>query len=125
MSTAGPNLIQWLANGERGISSNTIVTHLTGINAMGQWGRRDHPHDPGDLSRCRLLLEQVPELRMPFVAHMATCSPVWAALTRAWDELCALMDEEAPHWRDGRGSAPKTYRRMSELIDGARVKEQA
>jgi hypothetical protein len=113
------SLVRWLASGQRGISSNTMVTHLTGIDAMGQWSRRDHPHDPDDLHRCRLLLEEVTYLQL-MLPRMATCSPAWAALVEHWQELCDLMDKEAPHWKDGHGSAPKTYARMRELIEGAR-----
>lgn len=111
-----PALIAWLAGGERGSSSNTMVTHLTGLDALGRWGDpKSYPHDPDDLHRCRLLLEQVPLLRLA-LPQMATCSPVWARLVAHWDELCGLMDSEAPHWRDGHGSAPKTYARMRALI---------
>jgi hypothetical protein len=39
---------------------------------------------------------------------MATCSPVWARIVDAWDELCDLMDAEAPEWRRGDCSAPLT-----------------
>lgn len=113
-----PDLVRWLASGERGISSNTMVTHLCGIDAMGRWGRRDHPADPDDLSRCRKLLAQVPLLVVLF-PRMATCSPQWAALVEHWDELCGLMDKEAPCWSEGVGTAPETFRRMRSLIDGA------
>lgn len=110
------NAIRWLANGERGVSSNTIFTHLTGIDALYGWDP-SHPHDPDDLYRCRLLLQQVPELRAR-LHEMATCSPVWARLVAHWDELCELMDAEAPDWPKRGSRAPKTYRRMRELIDG-------
>lgn len=115
------NLLTWLANGKRGISSNTIATHLTGIDCLGDW-RPDHPYDTADLSRCRKLLEQVPELK-PLFPNMATCSATWARLAMHWQELCDLMDAEAPRWADGEGDAPKTYARMRDLIEGRR-KEQ-
>lgn len=113
------NLMRWLASGERGESSNTMVTHLTGINAHRPNGRNTEPHDSGDLNRCRKLLEQVPELQ-PLLTKMATCSGPWAQLVAHWQELCDLMDEEAPRWRDGEGSAKKTYDRMRVLIDAGR-----
>ncbi len=116
-----PNgLMEWLANGRRGISSNAIVTHLTGINSMAGWGSSwNHPHDPADLWRCRKLLEQVPSLkdRLP---EMSTLSPQWAALVSKWDQLCLTMDKEAPNWGDGTGSAPITYAMMRALIDGSK-----
>ena len=33
-----PEATAWLACGERGVSSNTIFEHLTGISAVGEWG---------------------------------------------------------------------------------------
>lgn len=98
----------WLASGERGTSSETMFTVMTGIDALKGW-RKDHPYDPDDFRRCRLLLEQVPELA-PMLPKMAGVSPQWTELVRIWDELCTTMDEEAPDWRDGRNwSCPKTY----------------
>lgn len=111
-------LIAWLASGKRGVSSNTMVTHLTGITAERL--PLSHPLDPDDLHRCRLLLEQVPELQ-PQLPRMATLSPQWAALVAHWQELCELMDREAPEWRAGRGKAPVTYARMRALLYGARA----
>lgn len=73
-----------------------------------------HPHDPDDFARCRKLLEAVPELA-PRLNEMKAASSVWASLVEAWDELCRLMDEEAPEWREGKGSSPKTYARMKAL----------
>lgn len=106
-----PEATAWLADGERGVSSNTIFEHLTGISAVGKWGG-GYPRDPGDFRRCRLLLERVPEL-VPLLPRMAEVSPVWAALVAGWDSLCATMDAECPYWRTGRGgSAPKTYEMM-------------
>lgn len=114
------NLVRWLAAGARGVSSNTMVQHLTGIQTLRDFNHGDHPHDPDDLSRCRKLLEEVPELQEEF-PRMATFSGPWAMMVKHWKELCDLMDEEAPRWREGYGSAPKTYARMQELIDAGRV----
>jgi hypothetical protein len=114
--------MRWLASGERGESSNTMVTHLTGIKAHGRYGRNTEPSDPDDLNRCRKLLEQVPEL-LPLLPKMATCSGPWAQLVAHWQELCDTMDAEAPRWRDGDGAAPKTYKRMKDLIDAGRLQD--
>jgi len=106
--------VLWLADGERGSSSNTIFQHLTGVSAAGRWGIST-PSDPDDLRRCRLLLEQVPEFKEQF-AKMKTCSEVWARLVDEWDELCALMDEECEGWPPKFGSSAQlTYKRMKKL----------
>lgn len=114
------NTTQWLASGQRGISSNTIFTFLTGINALDN-SRHSHPHDPDDLKRCRLLLEQCPQLKNIF-DDMKKVSKEWGFLVSDWDELCKTMDEEAPDWRNGKGSAPKTYGMMKDLLRKAQEK---
>jgi hypothetical protein len=105
--------IAWLAGGERGTSSNTIFTRLVGFDALAGGSER-HPRDPDDLRRCRLLLEQVPEVQGNF-ASMAEASPHWRALVGAWDEICGLMDEECPRWREAEGVASNTHDRMRSL----------
>ena len=102
---------EWLAVGQHGISSMTIFQRLTGKQLSED---ENHPSDPDDLGRCRRLLEQVPELK-PRMGELVTLSPVWEKLVTEWDALCSLMDKEAPNWRDGKGSAPKTYDRMKQI----------
>ena len=111
-------LIEWLASGERGTSSDTMVTHLFGVDALGRWSG-SHPHDPADLRRCREFVARVPAVGA-LLPLMANCSPEWGALVAHWPELCALMDSEL----SGSRSAPKTYARMRQLIDGAGRKEE-
>ncbi|EQD33596.1 hypothetical protein B1A_18950, partial [mine drainage metagenome] len=65
---------------------------------------------------CRLLLEQAPALQAR-LGEMRTVSPFWAALVDAWGDLCSTMDAECPAWRDGRGSARKTYDKMHALLE--------
>jgi hypothetical protein len=106
--------IAWLANGERGTSSNTIFTHLSGMDCVGRWGG-SHPLDPGDFRRCRLLLDQVPEFQAR-INELRTISPVWDRLVSSWMLLCDTMDAEFSTWREaGRGSCPKTFKFMQEL----------
>lgn len=89
---------RWLASGERGVSSNTIFAHLTGIDALR--GRsKGYPYDPSDFRRCQMLLDQVPELQ-PHFHRMREVSPQWANLVDTWPAIVAAMDEEAPGWRD-------------------------
>lgn len=109
------SMIQWLASGRRGVSSETMFTHLTGVECRGGW-MGDYPHDPSDLMRCERLLRQCPELRAE-LHRMAELGPVWATLVADWDSLVALVIEEAPDWMDGTGCATKAYERMREIID--------
>lgn len=107
---------RWLASGERGISSNTIFTRLTGVDSLGGWSQ-DYPYDPSDLRRCRLLLEQCPELAAKFTT-MSGASKKWAALVRDWPAICKAMDEEIPDWRNPKkgSSAPRTYNLIKAAI---------
>lgn len=78
----------WLASGERGMSSEAIVSRLTGAR-VGRYSNGDHPWDTGDFRRCEQLLEAVPLARVAFPL-MADVSPQWAALVPVWDEIAAL-----------------------------------
>lgn len=108
------NAIDWLANGKRGLSSETLFTIATGVDCTRGMGY-NYPRDPDDISRCRLLLEKCPEL-VSCLPRVAVAGPEWAALIQRWDEVCALMDKESPDWRLGRGAAPKTYALMRDIF---------
>jgi hypothetical protein len=112
---------RWLAVGEHGMSSCAIFVKLTGLPHRMLSDERGFPHplDPDDLRRCLLLLRAVPSLA-PRIGEMAACSPQWAALAGAWDELTRLFAAElAPaHWEQPPhgAMAPKTYARMRALL---------
>lgn len=113
---------EWLESGERGSSSETIVSVLTGVPISP---RLDHPYDPADFRRCELLLRAVPAARAEF-HRMSEVSKTWAGLVEAWDELVALGESEVPGIfllgrRAGSGSAPLMYRRMRDILDGPRA----
>jgi hypothetical protein len=107
----------WLARGERGLSSESIVEAVTG-ERIGRYERGvNHPHDPGDLRRCILLIEHVPLVALVFKDAMRDKSPEWKALVAAWDDLVALFREEEA---ENTGRAPRTYALMREMLEGAR-----
>lgn len=112
------DLIEWLAGGERGISSNAIVKRITGLSTGLRRRGMDYPLDPADFKRCEKLLRAVPALR-PELHRMSDVSPVWAALVARWDEIAALLEEEAPGVYDGALSrrAPNTYALMRSIIE--------
>lgn len=114
--TIGGDLLDWLGHGERGLSSESIVQHLTGFPALGRNWTITEPSDSDDLRRCRLLLESVPDLGGRF-SEMASASGGWFEMVAAWPEMCAAMDAELPDWRDPQchGQCPKTY----EMIQAA------
>lgn len=111
----------WLAFGERGLSSEAIVQHLTRQQILGQtWGYRiHHPHDPADFRRCQLLLNSVPLARL-HLPMMRSASPEWARLVDAWDEIHEAIESEVPDYlgKWATGSAMKGYRLMKRVIAG-------
>ena len=109
-------LLNWLANGERGVSSNTMVTILAGVDALGTWSQY-HPLDPDDFRRCCLLLKAVPILRLK-LEKMRGVSDEWATLVDHWEELETMLAEECGSWpvpRYAYNGAPKVYDYMKSL----------
>lgn len=106
----------WLASGERGNSSETIFTHLTGVNANTS-SKNAHPYDPADVRRCWLLLEDVPEMKAYF-PRMAEVSPEWGGLVRDWDLIINTMVEELGDIRKPKrgAEAPRTYKLIKNAI---------
>lgn len=122
-NTLPAGLVEWLAGGPRGISSNSIVQHLVGLPACKGNGT-SHPHDPDDLDRCLKLLDAVPLLRV-CLPYMSSCSPEWAALIARWDEVEAShLEEVGLGWAKAR-SAPKTYDLMRVVLKSARAERSA
>jgi hypothetical protein len=102
----------WLENGERGLSSETMFTRFTGIELDGN---RDAPMDGDDFRRCRLLLDQVPEFQAK-LHLMKDVSKEWHGLVDSWQELCDVMDEEAPNWRQREGTSRRVNAKMKEFL---------
>jgi hypothetical protein len=102
-------MMEWLRNGERSISSETIFEVMTGISLIRQ--RHCTPQDPSDFNRCYGLLLEVPEFRGR-IKEVGETFPDWKPFTDNWDELEHLFEEELVR-EDGR--APKLYKRLHEL----------
>lgn len=107
----------WLAVGERGISSEVIVTQLTGVRFRGGGWDWCYPLDAGDWRRCELLLREVPEARQHLGAMNG--APEWVALVGAWNELVSL-GEAAPGFFKRYRHAPALQARVEELLEGAK-----
>ncbi len=112
---APPGAVEWLATGERGLSSEALFSCLTGIAVSSARDRKCHPHDPADFRRCRLMLEAIPALKDK-LGKALSLSPVWWYFITRWAELCKVMDEETPDWRAARGSSPLLYAQIREVI---------
>jgi len=114
------DVVKWLLNGEPGLSSKAMARAVTGNVSDSVWGRHPHPVDPADFRRCMLFLDAVPGARGKTELFMAM-SPEWAALMGEWGNIEGLLISEiGSKWRDRdqRGSAPKTYKLMQDVLDG-------
>ncbi len=98
----------WSRGGDRGLSSETIWRVMRGWNlGEGRGGvLLGYPHDPDDFSRCRKLLDLIPEWRAR-IAMVAERLPWFRPFTDRWDEMDRLWDEESPG-----GACPKLYALM-------------
>lgn len=111
------SVIEWLADGERGCSSETIVEYLWGIPCTGRWGL-SVPKDPADLRRCLLLLKRSPETAARF-QEMRSAGLTWFRLVNRWPDLERLLIEEIGAIENCRGwKAPKTYGAMQKCLEG-------
>lgn len=106
--------LEWLANGETGISSETMAFWLVFGVKKDESG---HPHDPDDFDRCLQFLNQVPEMRSQLL-KMVPLSSAWKKLVARWSEIEAMhLDEVGLGWTKSR-SAPRTYELMTQVLDG-------
>ena len=105
-----PAAVAWVEDGDRGRSSETLFSVLTGV-ALRSPQQYAVPSDASDFGRCRRLLEAAPSL-MGQIDRMGEVSPEGRALVQAWSQLSLVMDEEAPNWRSGCGRLSKTNEAM-------------
>lgn len=96
---------EWLAKGDVGISSKTMVAIALGAES----GRFDAPYDPSDFYRCYELVKQVPAIRNSF-DDIAKKVPAFAGILRDWGSLCKLFDDEKAS-----GMCHLTYDRIKAL----------
>lgn len=85
--------MEWLASGDRGLSSNQMFETILGFPALDEMYRRDVygniPRDPWDFGRCLALHRAVPEIREG-LNRMRDVSPVWDNIIEHWDHLATL-----------------------------------
>lgn len=103
-------VLEWLANGETGVSSETMAMAACGIKR----GWSSHPYDPADFNRCLMLIKAVPEIKY-HMDKIAKISATWGKLVDHWDEVeeC-FINEVGLDWCNGR-RAPKTYNLMKQI----------
>lgn len=78
----------WMANGHKGMSSETMWNCLMGNKDYPIY----HPYDPDDFSRCWKLLEAVPEWKKE-LDKLKPLSEVWSNLVDNWDKLTEFYED--------------------------------
>lgn len=101
-------VMNWLLNGERGSSSEAIVSKMEHVPIFSHRANA-HPIDPSDFNRCVKLLDCVPEYRRR-LDEMRDVSPVWNELIEHWGELEQMLSDALEQ-----GVAPEMYKYMKEL----------
>jgi len=111
------DITQWLASGQRGLSSEAMALCALGMQQRKPWTGKEHPHDPADLNRCILLVDAAPGIKAHF-DKIAELSSSWARIIAHWEELRDLFIAEVGYNWSTRESAPRTYDRMQEILEG-------
>lgn len=83
--------VAWVLRGERGVSSESIFSYLTGVELRPREAYAC-PRDAADLSRCRLLIESSSECA-DRLGRLAELGPEWAELA---ERLMTVGAPEAP-----------------------------
>lgn len=108
--------LEWLASGDSGTSSETIISVMMNLRVQ----MVDIPHDPSDFGRCHRLLEWIPEFR-PRLGEVAAKYPEWAPFVESWDRLTAIYLRDL----DRGGPSPELYRVMQGLLLRGNARERS
>lgn len=113
MTSDERRIIEWLATGRTGVSSESIAFRALGT----QRAHESHPWDVDDFRRCVRLLEFAPNA-IEGLRALADTSRQWARLADKWDEIAECMNAELGINRhSGPGKAPVAYKMIREAIE--------
>lgn len=99
--------LEWLANGDTGLSSMTIAFHALDVD----FNNACEPLDPSDFYRCKQLIEAVPEIK-PFVYTLHGRYPWIQELCLRWDEIDSAFQKELHQTRP-----VETHKLLREVSD--------
>lgn len=99
----------WLKYGERGTSSETMLSLCTLVTITKEYG---YPKDPNDFDRCYRLVEAVPEIRGR-LNGLKNFGKEWANIVDNWDKLEGMLLEQR------NGVENDMYQFMQTLIYGS------
>jgi hypothetical protein len=84
-------VIEWLFNGETGISSKTIAASVLRVN----YKQADIPHDKSDFSRCYKLIKFA-DIPISELKILARHYPKWKPLVENWEQLILRYENDLP-----------------------------
>ena len=115
-------VVEWIRNGQRGLSSEALCKHFFGEPADAG---EHHPVDLADLNRCLVFLDAAFGTRTPVqIDSVRSISPHWSAYVDHWDELVSLFEKETQGAKGGLWKVPETYNLMLKIQDGVRQQEK-
>lgn len=83
-------ILEWLAAGEKGLSSETIA-----LTALGEMPKRpNYPHDGADYGRCVKLLALCPDAQIGLDRLGKEGGPVWQALVPRWEDIRVAWEHD-------------------------------
>lgn len=85
-------VLEWLANGDTGISSETMAFWLAFGIKKTKYSRCHHPYDIWDFERCETLLNAAPKLR-ELLPKMKELSEDWGRLVDNWEAISQQPDK--------------------------------
>jgi len=120
-------VVEWLRNGQRGLSSEALCKHFFGELAFGVMANagEHHPADPADLNRCLMFLDAAFGTRTPVqMDSVRSISPYWDAYVDHWTELVSLFEKESGYEKHGFLKALETYNLMERIQDDVKQQER-
>ena len=118
MTTEQRRIVEWLASGETGISSETIAFRALGTKNGDPFGE-GYPHDPDDFIRCLTVANLLSdETRAAVLDALSLTCKEWATVVTNWRKWeRELLAEMGGSLVDIEGkSAPKTYALMWDAL---------
>lgn len=114
LTTEQRDALEWLANGETGVSSKTLVFRVMFDIRLHDGS---HPYDLADLNRCIKALNAIPAMR-PNLHKMADMSLTWKRLVSSWGVLeKSFVNEAGIDWVKSR-QAPITHDLIQRVFAG-------
>jgi hypothetical protein len=86
-------VIEWLINGEFGISSKTIAASVLRLN----YKRADIPYDKDDFGRCYKLVKFA-DIPLSELKILAERHPDWKLIVENWEQLIYRYENDMPFY---------------------------